>query len=135
MKINTPSDIVNCNFNFAHLNDEVNFNNNLYDETITLAPLASEPSSKYSYVIGSNSTDLIISQYKTELDSHADTCSVGINVLIIHIHNRHVNVYAYDPSLGSQQDVSIVNAAIAYDCPHAGEVLILKLVKQYILTL
>ena len=39
LKINTPSDIDNCNFNFAHLNNEVNFNNNLYDETIGLAPL------------------------------------------------------------------------------------------------
>ena len=36
-------------------------------------------------------------------------------------------MHAYDPSLGSQQDKSIVNAAVAYDCPHTGEVLILKI--------
>ena len=53
-------------------------------------------------MIGSNSTGLIISQHKTDLDSHADTRTVGKNALITHIHNRHVNLHAYDPSLGSQ---------------------------------
>ena len=68
--------IDNFNFNSAHLPNEVNFRKILYDKTISLAPLISEPSSKYSYVIGSNSTDLIVSQHKNELDSHADTCTV-----------------------------------------------------------
>ena len=68
-----------------------------------------------------------MSQHRTELDSHADTCTVGKNSLITHVHNRQVNVHAYDPSLGSQQDMSIVNAAVAYDCPHTGEVLIFKI--------
>ena len=100
-----------------------------------LAPLISEATSKYSFVIGSNTTSLSLSQHKTELDSYADTCTVGKNALITHIHNRHVNVHAYDPSLGSKQNMSIVNAAVAYDCPHTGEVLILKLIKQYKLKL
>ena len=92
-----------------------------------LAPLISEATSKYSFVIGSNTTSLSLSQHKTELDSHADTCTVGKNALITHIHNRNVNVHAYDPSMGSKQNMSIVNAAVAYDCPHTGEVLIFKI--------
>ena len=115
------------NFNTAHLNYEVNFNKNIYDQTIMLAPITSVASTRYSFVISSNSTNLQIKQHRTELDSHADTCTVGKNALITHVHNRNVNVHAYDPSLGSQQNMSIVNAAIAYDCPHTGKVLIFKI--------
>ena len=94
---------------------------------MNLAPLISEHSNKYSFVIGSNHTTLHLPHSKTEFDSHADTCTVGKNTLITHVHNRQVNVHAYDPSLGSQQDMSIVNAAVAYDCPHSGEVIIFKI--------
>ena len=114
-------------FNHTHLLHEVNFNNNICCKHINLAPLTSEHSSKYSFIIGSNHTSLYLPHSRTELDSHADTCTVGENALITHIHNRRVNVHAYDPSLGSQQDMSIVNAAVAYDCPHTGEVLIFKI--------
>ena len=82
---------------------------------------------RYSFVIGINSTSLQLSQYRTELDSHADTRTVDQNVLIIHMHSRHINVYAYDHSLGSQQDMSIVNAAVAYDCLHTGDITIFKI--------
>ena len=34
---------------------------------------------------------------KLELGSHADTCVLGDNCLVIHDHNRPVNVYSYDP--------------------------------------
>ena len=81
-----------------------------------LAPITSVASTRYSLVISSNSTSLQITQHRTELDSHADTCTVGQNTLITHVHNRHVNVHAYDPSLGSQQNMNIVNVAVAYDC-------------------
>ena len=37
---------------------------------------------------------------KVELDSHAGTCAVGDNCLVIHNHNRSVNVYSYDPKDG-----------------------------------
>ena len=111
-------------FNCTHLLHEVNFNKNICQTHVNLAPLISEHSSKYSFIIGSNHTSLYLPHSKTELDSHADTCTVGKHALITHVHNRQVNVHAYDPSLGSQQDKSIVNAAVAYDCPHTGEVLI-----------
>ena len=31
---------------------------------------------------------------KVDLDSHADTCLVGDNCLVIHNHNRPLNVYS-----------------------------------------
>ncbi len=31
-----------------------------------------------------------------ELDSHADTCVVGSNVLVVHDHKRFVDVYGFD---------------------------------------
>jgi hypothetical protein len=38
------------------------------------------------------------SSLKVELDSHADTCVVGRNVLIVNEHTRVVNVSGFDPS-------------------------------------
>ena len=40
------------------------------------------------------------SKPKVELDSHADTCIVCDNCLVLHDHNRLVNVYSYDPRDG-----------------------------------
>ena len=65
-----------------------------------LAPLISEASQNNYYHISSNRTTINLSQSRTELDSHADTCTVGKDALITHVHNRRVNVYSYDTSLG-----------------------------------
>ena len=35
-----------------------------------------------------------------ELDSHADTCVIGDQWLVVHDHNRPVSVYGYDPNHG-----------------------------------
>ena len=40
------------------------------------------------------------SKLKIELDAHADTCVVGDNCLVIHDHNRSVNVYSYNAKDG-----------------------------------
>ena len=53
---------------------------------------------------------LSVSQSRTDLDSHADTCVVGNNALVTHIHEvngqpKFVNVVAYDPTLGSVRDM------------------------------
>ena len=53
---------------------------------------------------------------KAELDSHADTCCLGENCLVIHDTEQLVSVEPFDKKLGSQQ-VKIVTAAVAYDCP------------------
>ena len=45
-----------------------------------------------------------------DLGSHADTCVVGDNCLVIHVHNRSVNVYSYDTKDG-HRSVKTVDAA------------------------
>ena len=61
----------------------------------------------------------------TELDSHADTCGVGKNHLVTHYYDKTVNVLGYDPKLGSMKNMAIVSAALAYDDPTSGEMVIL----------
>ena len=51
---------------------------------------------------------------KVELDSHADTCVVGDNALIVHDLGRPVIVYSYHPEDGGKQ-ARTVDAAVAYD--------------------
>ena len=40
---------------------------------------------------------LVASKPKVELDTHADTCVVDDNCLVIHDSNKQVNVNSYDP--------------------------------------
>ena len=86
----------------------------------------------YSIQLSSNSFSVQLSNIRTELDSHADTCTVGNNAFITHIHEingipKKVNVHAFDTTLGSVKDIQVVNADVAYDCPHTGAVLIFKI--------
>ena len=50
---------------------------------------------------------------QTELDSHADTCVVGRNALIIHDYERTVSVNGFTKSLGTVNDKKIVSAVVA----------------------
>ena len=62
---------------------------------------------------------------RTELDNHADTCVVGNNVLILTDYDRPVNVSGYDESKGTMhRSCPTVSAAVAYDCPYTGEMVI-----------
>ena len=56
-----------------------------------------------------------------ELDSHADTCVLGRDALILLDYERPVNVQGYDPTLGSTT-YATVSGALAYDDPQTGEV-------------
>ncbi len=56
-----------------------------------------------------------------ELDSHADTCVLGCDALILLDYNRPVIVKGYDPSLGTKT-YATVSVALAYDDPLTGEV-------------
>jgi hypothetical protein len=60
---------------------------------------------------------------QSELDSHADTCVVGKNALIIHDFERAVNVTGYDKAVATVK-ARTVTAAVAYDNPNTGEVMI-----------
>ena len=62
----------------------------------------------------------------TEVDSHADTCVVGRHALVFHDFDRPVNVTGYDEGKGTtEEDCKTVSAALAYDDPRTGEVIIL----------
>ena len=54
-----------------------------------------------------------------ELDSHADTCCVGMNALIIYDYDRPVTVYGYDKTLGAQT-YRTVSAVVLYRDPTTG---------------
>ena len=58
------------------------------------------------------------SKPKLELDAHADTFVVGDNCLVIHNHNRPVNVYSYDPKDG-HKSTKKVNATVGYQDPQS----------------
>jgi hypothetical protein len=51
-----------------------------------------------------------------ELDSHANTCVLGCDALIILDYNRPVSIVGYDESLGSKT-YQIVSGVVAYDDP------------------
>jgi hypothetical protein len=63
--------------------------------------------------------------FRVELDSHADTCCVGYDVLIVNTTERTARVTPFLKSLGSVSKVPIVTAAIAYDEMKTGEVTVL----------
>ncbi len=73
-------------------------------------------------IISDLSSSKLDPTYETilELDSHADTCVLGCDVLILHDYMRPVRVQGYDPSLGTVQ-YSTVSGALAYDHPNSGE--------------
>ena len=64
------------------------------------------------------------SKPKEELDSHAGTCVVGDNCLVINDHKRPVNVYSYDPKDGNKS-AKTVNAAKSHQDPHSDQKFIL----------
>mmetsp|Transcript_37601 Transcript_37601/g.53010 ORF Transcript_37601/g.53010 Transcript_37601/m.53010 type:complete len:1380 (-) Transcript_37601:246-4385(-) len=62
-----------------------------------------------------------------ELDSHADTCVVGKNVHVTHVHDRTVTVTGYDPSQEAVTGLQVVSAQVAYDMPDTGQVVLLTI--------
>ena len=64
------------------------------------------------------------SKPKVELDSHTDTCEVGDNCLVIHDHNRPVNVYSYDLK-DSNRSAKTVDVTIGYQDPQSEQKYIL----------
>ena len=82
---------------------------------------------RYSYVQPLTTVQVILvhasvasSKPKVELDSHADTCVVGDNCLVIHDHNRPVNVSSYDPKDG-QRNTNTDDATVGYQDPQSGQ--------------
>jgi hypothetical protein len=62
-----------------------------------------------------------IGETTLELDSHADTCVLGHDTLVLLDYDRPVIVEGYDPSLGTKT-YATVSRALAYDDPVIGEI-------------
>jgi hypothetical protein len=62
-----------------------------------------------------------IGEITLELNSHADTCVLGPDALILLDYDRPVIVKGYDPSLGTKT-YATVSGALAYDEPVTGKV-------------
>ena len=63
--------------------------------------------------------DDVVTHMRTELDSHADTCVVGANALILREHERRVSVTGYDHS--RPKTYKIVDAVVGHEDPETGE--------------
>jgi hypothetical protein len=62
-----------------------------------------------------------IGETTLELDSHADTCVLGCDALILLDYDRPVIAKGCDPSLGTKT-YATVSRALAYDDPVTGKV-------------
>ena len=60
------------------------------------------------------------------------TCVVGDNYLVIHDHNRPINVYSYDLNDG-HRSAKTVDAAVGYQDPQNGQKFILMITKLFAL--
>jgi hypothetical protein len=69
--------------------------------------------------------DVTNAEMFVELDSHVDTVCVGVDCCIIEYTQEMVNVEPYHPQYKAMQNVSIVQAASAYDDPETGVIYIL----------
>ena len=60
-----------------------------------------------------------------EMDSHADTCVLGRNFVILHSTGRVCDVFPYTDTYDGITGVPIVTGATAWTCPNTGETFIL----------
>jgi hypothetical protein len=61
---------------------------------------------------------------RSDLDSHADCCVCGKEVLVFNDFDREVTVAGWDPT-GETQSLSIVSAAMGYTIPESGQTVLL----------
>ncbi len=73
------------------------------------------------YIIDLSTKINSIGETTLELDSHADTCALGCDALILLDYDRPVIVEGYDPSLGTKTYATI-SGALAHDDPVTGKV-------------
>jgi len=62
---------------------------------------------------------------RVELDSHSDTCGVNDVAKVLEIHGQVAQVSGFSDTMSPLKDIPIVKAALAFDVPETGEVLIL----------
>ena len=64
---------------------------------------------------------------RAELDTHADTCCLGYQCHVLAQHDTEVTLVPFEKSLGTMQNVPIVDAAIAFDDPRSNQTQLLIL--------
>jgi hypothetical protein len=57
---------------------------------------------------------------RSDLDSHADCCVCGKEVLVLNAFYREVTVTCWDPQ-GETQPLRIISAALGYTIPQSGK--------------
>jgi hypothetical protein len=62
---------------------------------------------------------------QVEMDSHADTCVLGKNFIILHSTGRECDVYPYTDSYDGIKGIQIVTGATSWTCQVTGETFIL----------
>jgi hypothetical protein len=62
---------------------------------------------------------------QVEMDSHADTCVLGKNFIILHSTGRECDVYPYTDSYDGIKGVQIVTGATSWTCQATGETFVL----------
>ena len=62
---------------------------------------------------------------RMEMDSHADTCVAGSNMVMIEKTGHHVRIAPFSDEYESMHDVPVARCATAYDCPDTGKTYIL----------
>jgi hypothetical protein len=70
--------------------------------------------------VSEETTDINEQDSRTELDSHANMLVVGRNAYIISDTGRVADVNAFTPDCSSMR-ISIVDAAVGYECPYNGK--------------
>ena len=74
-----------------------------------------------------NTTNSACVETRTEIDSHADICVARDNMLLFQDFDRPVKVTGYDKSTGTKKNCRTVSAAVAYNSPNGGEVIIMAM--------
>jgi hypothetical protein len=62
---------------------------------------------------------------RSDMDSHADTCVAGCNMVVLEETCQTVSVTPFTSEYNALKEIPIVSAATAYDCPTDGETYLL----------
>ena len=62
---------------------------------------------------------------RSKMDSHADTCVAGCNMVVLEDTGQTVSVTLFTSEYNALKGIPIVSAATAYDCPTDGETYLL----------
>lgn len=91
-----------------------------------VAPITTKVSTRRVFQLSVTVRGLVDS-VRTQLDTYADIFVVRKNSLIVHEYDRWVTVTSYDPKQGSVKDLKVVAVVIAYDCPHTGDTITIRI--------